>query len=483
MTVSVPITGMLLPMLGETKEPDSLSFTLSPGRPVAPQAGTSQKLDTWRMTSKHQALHDMQAWDLALGLQSREIRALDLVRACLDRVAERESQVQAFVQINPDAALRTARALDAGPVRGPLHGLPLGVKDLFDSADLPTGYGSALYAGHQPLADAAALALCRDAGAVLLGKTVTSELANMTPGATRNPHDPAHTPGGSSSGSAAAVASCMLPLALGTQTAGSLIRPAAFCGVVGYKPSHNLVSRAGIKSLSETLDTVGGFARSVRDVALLAAVLTSDATLADARNFEAASAAAPRRGRIGLCRTPEWSWTDPDTQAAWAQAERALGDCASDRLLPAELSGLVEVQKSIQAFETARSLRHEHRHHAAQLSPQLLALLEEGLRISGQTHSRHLQALVTQRQLAARLFDEHDALLAPSAMGEAPEGLSGTGDPLFCRSWTLLGLPCIHLPFFRGRRGLPVGLQLVGAYGQDQALLATAHWVHQRLTQ
>lgn len=421
-------------------------------------------------------LHQLSAWQAASLLARRELTAVDLVRACLDRIAEREPQVHAFVHLDADAALAYARTLDAGAVRGLLHGLPFGVKDLFDTFDLPTGYGSPIYAGQQPPADAAAVALCREAGAVLLGKTVTTELANMFPGATRNPHNPAHTPGGSSSGSAAAVADGMLPLALGTQTAGSLIRPAAFCGVVGYKPSHNRVPKAGVKSLSETLDTVGGFARSVRDVALLGAVLTGDARLADPAAFEQASAP-----RIVWCQTPEWAQADTDTQQAWVQAEKLLAGHGTPLVLPASLTGLVAVQKAVQAFETARSLSHERLHHNHQLSAPLQTLIADGLAISGETHALNLQATTSARQQAQTLFSNFDVIIAPSSIGEAPAGLDGTGDPLFCRSWTLLGLPCVHLPFARGGKGLPVGLQLVGAYGDDHRLLAAAHWVHQRL--
>ena len=427
-------------------------------------------------TSKPTPLHQLEAWQAAALLARRELKAVDLVRACLDRIAERDPQVHAFVQLDADAALAKARQLDAGPLRGLLHGLPFGVKDLLDSSDLPTAYGSPIYAGHQPLADAAAVALCREAGAVLLGKTVTTELANMHPGITRNPHNLSHTPGGSSSGSAAAVADQMLPLALGTQTAGSLIRPAAFCGVVGYKPSHNRVPKAGVKSLSETLDTIGGFARSVRDVALLGAVLTGDTRLADPRTF-----AHPAAPRIGLCQSPEWALADADTQQAWALAEKALGGHGAAMQLPTELSGLVLVQKAVQAYETARSLSHERLHQAEQLSAPLQALIAAGMRISGETHADNLLATALARQRVAALFKTHDVLLAPSSIGEAPAGLGSTGDPLFCRSWTLLGLPCVHLPFTVGRTGLPVGLQLVGAYGYDHRLLAAAHWVHERL--
>ena len=431
------------------------------------------------MKTNHQPLHQLDAWQAAEALARRDIQAVDLVRSCLDRIEQRDAEVHAFVQLNADAALALARTLDAGPVRGLLHGLPFGVKDLLDTADLPTAYGSPIYAGQQPRADAAAVALCREAGAVLLGKTVSTELANMTSGITRNPHNLQHTPGGSSSGSAAAVADGMLPLALGTQTAGSLIRPAAFCGVVGFKPSHNRVSRAGVKSLSETLDTIGGFGRSVRDVGLLGAVLTGDKRLADPRNFDDSTNSAPR---IGLCTTPDWSWADEDTQQAWVLAEKALTGHAQTVALPPELQGLVARQKAVQMFETARSLRHEHQHHAHQLSASLLTLLEDGMRISGETHAQNLLAVAQQRHVAAELFVDHDVLLAPSALGEAPAGLETTGDPLFCRGWTLLGLPCIHLPFTHGRQGLPVGLQLVGRFADDHRLLAAAHWVHQRLT-
>ena len=421
-------------------------------------------------------LNQLPAWQAAALLARRELKAVDLLRACLDRIDEREPQVRAFVQLGADAALAKARELDAGPLRGLLHGLPFGVKDLFDTFDLPAAYGSPIYAGQQPRADAAAVALCRKAGAVLIGKTVTTELANMFPGATCNPHNLEHTPGGSSSGSAAAVADCMLPLALGTQTAGSLIRPAAFCGVVGYKPSHNRVPRAGVKSLSETLDTVGGFGRSVRDVALLGAVLTGDERLANPGLFS--QALAPR---IAFCQTPDWPQADPDTQQAWAQAERALAGHGRALILPDALTGLVALQKSVQAFETARSLTHEYQHHAGQLSAPLRALIADGLAISGGQHAQNLLATTQARQQMQDVFSQYEVLLAPSSLGEAPAGLTQTGDPLFCRGWTLLGLPCIHLPFARGRSGLPVGLQLVGAYGDDHRLLAAAQWVHERL--
>jgi Asp-tRNA(Asn)/Glu-tRNA(Gln) amidotransferase A subunit family amidase len=380
-----------------------------------------------------------------------------------------------------------------------LHGIPFGVKDLFDTADAPTAYGSPIYAGYQPLADSAAVAHCRAAGGVMMGKTVTTELANMQPTAyvasansdsatTCNPHNFDHTPGGSSSGSAAAVADFMLPLALGTQTAGSLIRPAAFCGVVGFKPSHNRIAKAGVKSLSETLDTIGGFARSVRDVALLASVLTGDARIAHQACFaevagsQANVDAALQGIRIGLCQTPEWPLADDDTQAAWSMAVLSLqGATLSALELPVALSNLIAVQKDIQAFETARSLLPENRQIPNRLSAPLQALLAYGESISGEAHAANLLTTHHARQQVADLFKDVDVILAPSTLGAAPHGLAHTGDPLFCRTWTLLGLPCVHLSFTKAENGLPMGLQLVGAYGQDHRLLAAAHRVHRTL--
>lgn len=423
------------------------------------------------------ALCELHAWEAADLLARRELKAVDLVRACLERIAERDPKVHAFVELDPDVALDLARRLDAAPLRGLLHGLPFGVKDLLDTHDLPTGYGSPIYAGNQPSADAAAVALCREVGAVLLGKTVTTELANMHAGATCNPHNPNHTPGGSSSGSAAAVADRMLPLALGTQTAGSIIRPAAFCGVVGFKPSHNRVPKAGVKSLSETLDTIGIFGRSVRDVALLGAVLTGDLRMAGPGLFTRQGAP-----NIGLCQTPEWPLADIDTQQAWTHAEKALAGYSGPLKLPATLNGLAAVHEEVQYFETARSLSHERLWHHERISEQLRQRIAVGLAISGERHAANLAATGMARRLVESLFQTHDVILAPSTVGEAPVGLSFTGDPLFCRGWTLLGLPCIHLPFFRGGNGMPVGLQLVGAYGDDHRLLAAAHWVHERLT-
>ena len=420
----------------------------------------------------------LDAWQLSTLLTRRELKAEDLVRACLERITEREGDIHAFTQLDPDAALTTARALDAGPVRGLLHGLPIGVKDLFDTADFATTYGSSVYAGYRPRADGSPVALCREAGAVLLGKTVSTEFAYFTPGPTRNPHNTAHTPGGSSSGSAAAVADHMLPLALGTQTAGSIIRPAAYCGVVGFKPSLGRVASGGVKSLSQTMDIVGGFGRSVRDVGLLGAVLTGDARLS---GWSALS--ATDSPRIGFFQTPSWPQADADVQRAWEHATRVLSaqakDCR-DVVTPDNFADLIQLQKDVMTFEMARALSHERIHHRERLSAPLNSLLDDGMAITGAMHAAKLSAVANWRQRVDALFERHDVLLTPSTTGIAPEG-TATGDPLFCRSWSILGLPSVHLPFTTGQQGLPVGLQLVGRFGQDHQLLAAAQWVHERL--
>ncbi len=422
-----------------------------------------------------QPLNIREAIQLARQLASRELTATDVVSACLERIAEREGEVQAWEFLEPDHALAQARELDRGPVRGLLHGLPVGVKDLFDTADMPTTYGSPIYAGHRPAADAASVALCREQGALMLGKTVTTEFATFTPGKTRNPHRLTQTPGGSSSGSAAAVADCMVPLAFASQTAASVIRPAAFCGIVGYKPSFGTIHRAGVKALSDCLDTVGFLARSVDDVALFAAAAQGERVPPDL-----SPAGAPR---IAMCPTHEWPQADDDTRAAFARAEQVLartGVLAAALPLPTPFSGLLQAQKEIMAFDLARSLAHERLRHPGRLSEWLGQLLRQGMEIDVDRHRANLHKAAAARAAADSLFGDADAVLAPSAIGEAP-AREQTGDPVFGRVWTLLGLPCIHLPFATGRTGLPVGLQLVGRHGDDRALLRMAAWVLPRL--
>ncbi|MBC7578968.1 MAG: amidase [Tardiphaga sp.] len=422
-------------------------------------------------------LNELDATSLARLLQRREISAEQVLRDCLARIEAREPTVQAWTHLAPDLALAQARALDRGAIRGPLHGLPIGVKDLFDTSDMPSAYGSPIYSGHQSMGDAAVVARCRAAGAIVLGKTVTTEFATFHPGKTHNPHRAGHTPGGSSSGSAAAVADCMVPLAFGTQTAASVIRPAAFCGVVGFKPSFGSSSRAGVKNLSESLDTIGVFARSVADAALFAEVITGDGRLA------LPDEATPMPAlRIGLCRTFEWEYADADSVAALEQGARQLagaGAVLADCVLPAMQSSAMQLQIDIMAFEAAANLAAERLNHPALLSAALITLLDAGARISPARHQENLVAAVRARVAIDACFEKHDVLIAPSTVGVAPAGIDRSGDPVFCRMWTLLGLPCIHLPFAKGANGLPVGVQVIGRFDHDSELLQAARSMHQ----
>lgn len=417
------------------------------------------------------------ATEAAKHLAQRAITAEALVRDCLARIEEREPTVQAWAFLDPELALEQARELDRGPSRGPLHGLPVGVKDIFDTFDMPTEYGSPIYKGHRPAADAAVVALTRRAGGVILGKTVTTEFATFPPGKTRNPLNAAHTPGGSSSGSAAGVADFMMPLAFGTQTAGSVIRPAAYCGVVGYKPTYNALARGGVKTGSDTLDTVGVFARSVADAAFFVSALTRRPEL-QASQW---SGAAPR---VGMCRTFEWTRTLPEMAEVMERAASALakaGARVAEVSLPEPFAGMAAAQATIMRFEGACNRADELMRHPDKLHPKLAELCRQGFEITGSEYA-HAQALAGEcRGRLAEAFGDCDVLLAPAAPGEAPEGITSTGDPVMNAVWTLLYAPCVTVNAGKGPKGLPVGLQAVGRIADDARTLAAAEWIQLRL--
>ena len=420
----------------------------------------------------------LNACEAAHQLAQRTLRAEDLVRDCLARIDARESQVQAWTHVARDAALARAKALDQGAHQGMLHGLPIGVKDLIATADMPTSYGSPIYAGHQPASDASCVALARAAGAVVLGKTVTTEFATFQPNQTRNPHNLAHTPGGSSSGSAAAVADGMVPLALGTQTAGSLTRPAAYCGVVAFKPSFGGINRAGAKPLSDTLDTVGTLARNVPDAALFAAALSGRS----AWLVRPMDAHLSRPLRVGICQTYEWDQALPETQAALQHAAASLsaahGRVVQDVRLPVDYQQLAQAQTYIQLAEQAQCLAYERLQHLGRMSPRLQGIMQAGVAVTLEQYDQ-AQALVARcRAQLADVFQDVDVLLAPSAPGAAPMGLDNTGDPVFCRIWTVLHTPTVNIPAGIAPNGMPVGLQVVGPVGADGFTLAAAHALH-----
>jgi amidase len=423
-------------------------------------------------------LNQLSATEAASRIAAGKLKSEALVAACLKRIGQREKDVQAWASIDPELALAQARARDKEPRRTRLHGIPVGVKDVLDTADLPTEYGSPIYRGNRTSCDAACVAQVRELGGVILGKTVTTEFATRHPGKTRNPHNLKHTPGGSSQGSAAAVADWMVPLAFGTQTTSSVIRPAAYCGVVGYKPSFGLVNRAGVKALSDSLDTVGTLTRTVPDAALIVEELSG----APVTSFDAVPRMKPR---IGFCRTPYWSKADRPTQEALEQAaprlERA-GASVAEVELDGEFTRLVEVQVTISTYEMFRALAYERTRFPELVSETLMGRLLGGGRV---TRADYEEAQAIARRCRARLVDvfrEYDALLSPSAMGEAPEGLASTGDPVFGASWTVLHGPAVTVPAFQGPRGLPLGVQIIGPPGKDGPTLLCAEWVQRALS-
>ena len=417
------------------------------------------------------------ATQLAAKLRCRELSALEVVDACLQRIDDRDSDIHAWTVVDDEYARAQARALDSGPVRGPFHGVPIAVKDIIATAALPTQYGSPIYAGHRAARDAACVSAALAAGAIVLGKTATTEFAFLAPTTTVNPRNPAHTPGGSSSGSAAAVADNMVPLAFGTQTAGSVIRPASYCGIVGYKPSYGMIDRTGVKLIAESLDTVGVFARTVSDAALFAGAITgNDGLLQPGFASEAL--------RIGFCRTDNWNEVDSATASIIESAVERLtagGALLSPVELPAEFAQLQRAHAVIQGYEAARNLRFEFEEHRSSLSPMLLAMLDDGAALSTALYDENRQLVSECQASLAEVFGACRVLVTASATGEAPRGLGSTGNPVMNRIWTALHTPCITIPAATGPNGLPVGVQIVGRPGDDARMLACADWIDRQI--
>jgi len=433
-------------------------------------------------------LNWLSAVDAARAIRDGAISSVELVEACLARVREADAGVQAWAFLDPEHALEQARALDErrkeGAPAGPLHGVPVGIKDIFDTADMPTEDGTVLHAGRTPATDAAAVARLRAAGAVIMGKTVTTELATYAPGKTRNPHNAEHTPGGSSSGSAAAVASGMVPLALGSQTNGSVIRPAAYCGVYGFKPTHGLISRHGVLKLSRTLDQLGVFARTIEDVALACEELAGfDERDPDTRMraripfLRIAAEEPPFPPRLAFVKTPLWDRTEPDTREAFGELVAQLGDRVEEFALPESAQEALEWHRTIMEAEMAASLVVEYERGRDKLSDSLRAQLERGRKYTAFDYQAALARIPLLNEGFAELFERYDAIVTPATAGTAPKGLASTGDPAFCTLWTLCGMPALSLPLMQGANGLPLGLQLIGPRHDDARLLRTARWL------
>jgi len=437
-------------------------------------------------------LNWLSATDAARTIREGAVRSEELMDSCLARVREVDEQVQAWAFLDPEHALVQARARDAdraeGGATGPLHGVPVGIKDIIDTGDMPTEDGCALHAGRTPERDATVVAMLRAAGAVIMGKTVTTELATYAPGKTRNPHNSEHTPGGSSSGSAAAVAAGMVPLAIGSQTNGSVIRPAAYCGVYGFKPTHGLIPRGGVLKLSRTLDQVGVFARTLDDIALIAEQLVGHDPLDPDTRVRArmpfcatALEDPPLPPLIAFVKGPVWERAEAETKEAFAELVAALGDQVVEVELPSLVSQAHDWHQTIMEAEMAAYLNAEWERGRERLPSGLREQLGRGRAVTALDYQLACSRIPLINEGFSEIFDRCDAIITPAVAGTAPKGLESTGDPAFCTLWTLCGMPALNIPLMRGGNGLPLGVQLVGRRHSDVRLLRTARWLTAQL--
>jgi Asp-tRNA(Asn)/Glu-tRNA(Gln) amidotransferase A subunit family amidase len=414
----------------------------------------------------------LSALDLARRVAAGELSPAAVIDLCGVAIAAREGEIGAFAALDVAGARDCAAGSAAALAASALRGLPVGIKDIIDTADFATEYGSPIYRGHRPAADAPVVSMVRRAGGLVLGKTVTTEFANRYAGKTRNPVDPRHTPGGSSSGSAAAVAAGMVPVALGTQTGGSVIRPAAYCGVAGFKPSFKLIPTVGVKCLSWHLDTVGVYAARVADVAFAAAAITGRDLRVDG--------SAPAAPRIALLRDVLWPQASAAMQAAVdgaAHAAAKAGARVEQIALPPVLEQAWHAHAIIQDYESWRALAFEYDRHRDRLSPVLRTRLESAAAVTSESYDEARRATRFARRALADLMSDHDVLLAPSAPGAAPLGLDQTGSPAFNQLWTLMGTPVVNVPGLADPAGLPLGVQVIGRFGRDRAALEAALFV------
>ncbi len=415
---------------------------------------------------------ELTATEASLEIQSRNLTSESLVISCLERIAKREGLVRAWAWIDPDYALEQARAMDKIKPLSKIHGIPIGIKDVIDTYDMPTEYGSPIYKGNRPKIDAACVSLIREKGGVILGKTVSTEFATRKPNVTRNPHNILYTPGGSSSGSAAAVADFMVPIALGTQTAASIIRPSSFCGVYGYKPTFGLINRSGLKFLSESLDTIGIISRSVSDIALL-----TDSITGTNYSFDRISNASITR--VGLYRTQWWDELDKDYQVRINDILNLISNSGIDVVdisLPDEFKLMYEAHKTISSYEFYRALTFERTHYKNLISDSLSDRLFQGEKITRQQYD-HAKNLADQcRDFLGKEILNYNFIITPSVFGVPPKIIS-TGEPNFGVLWSLMQMPCINVPIGLGSKNLPLGIQVVSAINKDSDLLMYTLWM------
>lgn len=438
--------------------------------------------------------YTLTATEAVQAIASGHLSSVDLVKSCLAQITKTDSSIKAWAFLDPDRALAQAAECDrirkAGLGTGPLHGLPVGLKDIIDTRDMPTQRGTDIFKNRQPTQDARLVERLRESGAVIMGKTVTTELAFVHANETRNPHNPDHSPGGSSSGSAAAVAAFHVPLAVGTQTNGSVIRPASFCGTFGFKPTRGMISRSGVLQTSDSLDQVGCFGRSLEDVALL-----SDA-LAGYDQADNCSFARPRPDMHAGAQAdapvpPDFVWFNlpfydrlaSDAHDGIEAVLDLLGPRLSRMSAADTLANLVAVQARIHEYEICKHQAEVFDAHFEDLSHELQPIVDRGRKISEAEYTDALAVKASAQSFFDDLFVEFDAIIAPSAAGEAPKFGAGTGDPIFCTLWTLAGLPCVSLPLLVGDNDLPVGVQIIGPTEKDDRLLRTARWLQLHLAQ
>ena len=433
----------------------------------------------------------LSAVEMVQSLKKGEITSEELVKSYIEQIKKKEKEVEAWEFFDQELVLKQAKKLDElhqSGKHGDLHGIPVGIKDIFDTEDMPTTDGTEIHKKNPSWNDCTVVSKLKQAGAIIMGKTVTTELAYYSPGKTKNPHDTTRTPGGSSSGSAAAVASHMVPLAVGSQTNGSVIRPASYCGVVGYKPTKGLISRHLVLQISRALDQVGVFANSIEDAALISEQLIGhdkqdpDTSLNPRPKLLAASKEKPPAEPVlAHIKLPFMNELEEDVKEGFKEIKDELKGKVDEIELPEGFAGIPDWHKIIMESDMARSFSEEYKKSKNKLSDKIIEAIERGMKYTSVEYNNALAKIDVANAYFNQFFHDYDAILTPSACGEAPKGLKSTGNPIFCTIWTYCGMPCISLPLLQGKNGLPVGVQLVSSLYDDERLFRNASWLTSKI--
>ena len=435
--------------------------------------------------------HKLSAVEMVQSLKKGEITSEELVKSYIEQIKKKEKEVEAWEFFDQELVLKQAKKLDElhqSGKHGDLHGIPVGIKDIFDTEDMPTTDGTEIHKKNPSWNDCTVVSKLKQAGAIIMGKTVTAELAYYSPGKTKNPHDTTRTPGGSSSGSAAAVASHMVPLAVGSQTNGSVIRPASYCGVVGYKPTKGLISRHLVLQISRALDQVGVFANSIEDAALISEQLIGhdkqdpDTSLNPRPKLLAASKEKPPAEPVlAHIKLPFMNELEEDVKEGFKEIKDELKGKVDEIELPKGFAAIPDWHKIIMESDMARSFSEEYKKSKNKLSDKIIEAIERGMKYTSVEYNNALAKVDVANAYFNQFFHDYDAILTPSACGEAPKGLKSTGNPIFCTIWTYCGMPCISLPLLQGKNGLPVGVQLVSSLFDDERLFRNASWLTSKI--